>query len=267
MPDRKHGETPNAARDPSALEWPGGLAGVPGAPESALPSVPRQPPGDDRTARVVLAGATADALEGHVPPAPWTVRGSATVWLARARPAAGALSAGGIGGSPLAVAGAVVGYEDTPVGAYDEVLGAVLLRSGPVLRGHVHFMAVDHVASLLGGRRNWGLPKTLARFTGRPGAAGTVSARGDGTPVRWRVAATARHVAPAVPVRARAMICQQLEDGWIGEVTVRVSARARLCTVTTEVESEATLPTWLPPGRHPGALLERFRMTVGAPVS
>jgi hypothetical protein len=271
MPDRTHGETPDPASDPvpdaGALEWPGRLAAVPGAPESALPSASPSHLGDERAAWGLVSGTMAQDLENPVPPAPWTVRGSATVWLARAGQEAGAVLPAGIGGSPFAVAGAVVGYDETPVGPYDEVLGAVLVRSGLLLRGHVPFMAVDRVASLLGGRLNWGLPKTLARFTGRPGGASTVTAHGGAPPVRWRVAATARHLGPPVPLRGRTRLRQRLPDGSVGEVTVAVSARGRLCTVTTEVESGATLPTWLVPGRHPGALLERFRATVSGPVS
>jgi hypothetical protein len=271
MPDRWHGETPDPAPAPppdaGALKWTGRLAAVPGAPESGLPTALPTHLRDEGAAWDLVSGTMPEDLENPVPPAPWTVRGSATVWLARARQEAGAVLPAGIGGSPFAVAGAVVGYDETPVGPYDEVLAAVLTRSGLLLRGHVPFMAVDRAASLVGGRLNWGLPKTLARFTGRPGAVSTVTARGGATPVPWRVTATARHLGPPVPLRGRTRLRQRLPDGSVGEVTVAVSARARLCMVTTQVESEATLPTWLVPGRHPGALLERFRATVSAPVS
>jgi hypothetical protein len=77
-----------------------------------------------------------------------------------------------------ASAGALISYADTPVGPYHEVIGMVIVRHGARLLVHVPFIAVDSPTSLVGGRVNWALPKTLADFTGEPrsGTAFEVSA-------------------------------------------------------------------------------------------
>jgi hypothetical protein len=48
---------------------------------------------------------------------------------------------------------------------YDELLFATLARQGSQLGLHVDDIWVDDLASLWGGRRIWGLPKNLAKFT------------------------------------------------------------------------------------------------------
>ena len=81
--------------------------------------------------------------------------------------------------------GAFVHYLDTPVGPYAEVLAspAVLLRGGLLAAAHIPFIAVDSEASVRGGRENWALPKTLARFAfaggrfGRRGRTGRCARR------------------------------------------------------------------------------------------
>ena len=70
-------------------------------------------------------------------------------------------------GSPgLLTVGGFVRYTDTPVGAYDEVLGMIGSRTGLRPWGNVAFMSVNSESSLVGGRTNWAMPKTLARFDG-----------------------------------------------------------------------------------------------------
>jgi len=72
---------------------------------------------------------------------------------------------------PLGVGG-MLRYRASPVGPYAEVWatpGIRVGRHGPELT--IPFMAVDSLASLRGGRANWGLPKTLATFNSAPLAA------------------------------------------------------------------------------------------------
>src|SRR4051812_45290693 len=116
--------------------------------------------------RVAVAGTTE---------APWTVECDALLWVARGSTAAVEALPPSLRGSPLTtVVGGFVRYRSTPVGPYAEVVGAVggIDARGP--RGSVAFMAVDSAASLVAGRTNWGVPKTLAVVDGAPGAgAGT----------------------------------------------------------------------------------------------
>ena len=62
--------------------------------------------------------------------------------------------------------GGMVRYLETPVGPYDEVLGMVGSRTGLRPWGSVAFMSVDSEPSLVGGRSNWAIPKTLGSFDG-----------------------------------------------------------------------------------------------------
>jgi len=219
------------------------LAAVPGTPESALP------PG--------LAARLGPNLE----PAPWDCRAQAVFWVGRGGRAATAALAGATGGSAaaLAVLGGMVRYLDTPVGAYDEVFGAVAFRRGGRIAGNVPFMAVDSEDSVVGGRANWSLPKTVAAFAGRP-TGGRMEARGSG----WQVTATTRPLGPAVPVPSRSVLMtQQWPDGRLREAPMRLRGRARPALVTVTVESAGALPHWLRAGRYAGVVFETLEFALG----
>ena len=212
---------------------------VPGVPESELDA------------------ATLAALPDNAPPAPWDCACSAVVWVARATPAAADALHPDIraSGRTVAVVGAMVRYLDTPVGSYDEVLGAVAVLHRGRARGSVPFMAVDSLASLVGGRLNWSLPKSLAEFTGAPAAGSTMSASGMG----WRVSATARTRGPAVPVKLAGRLAQWWPDGIVRESVLQSKGSMHPALVRVEVESTGPLADWLRPGLHVGAVIERAK--------
>jgi hypothetical protein len=223
------------------------ITGVAGVPETAVsPAL---------VARLPAAAA----------PAPWQAECEAVVWFHRASQAAAAALAPGLRGRPLVVVGGLVRYARTPVGAYDEVLGMVLSHAGPRPWAHVAFMAVDSEASLVGGRQNWAMPKTLARFDGLVGAGRTFTARGADQ-AAWRVSATPRLLGPRLPVRARAETRQEFAGGRVGAARMTGRGRARPAVVTVDVASEGPLPAWLRPGRHLGAVLEQGSFSLGAPA-
>lgn len=59
----------------------------------------------------------------------------------------------------------LVRYADSPVGPYDELLWATAPHPSPVgPRPQVQAIVVSSEASVRWGRRNWGIPKGLARF-------------------------------------------------------------------------------------------------------
>jgi hypothetical protein len=221
--------------------------GVPGVPESAV--------GEALLSRLPVASA----------PAPWTCACEAVVWGARGGRAATAALAPGLRGSTgYAVAGGLVRYLDTPVGPYDEVLGMVASRTGRKPWGSVAFMAVDSEASLVGGRTNWAMPKTLGTFAGEV-ATGTTLTVSGADEVRWRVSATPKVIGPAIPVVTRGTARQQFADGRIGSSPLTARGRVRPALVTVEVDSDGPLPTWLRPGRHLGAITESVTFTLGEP--
>lgn len=224
------------------------LTGVAGVPETTL------------------TGEHLDGLPATSAPAPWTARCQAVAWLGRGgAAAAGALPPTMRGARALGVAGAFVRYLDTPVGAYDEVLGLVAAREGRNAWGTVTFMAVDSPTSLVGGRVNWAMPKTLADFSGDPAALGPVSASSVHGP-RWRVTAAPRPFGPSLPVRIRSIARQEFADGRVGSSLLTGRGRVRLALVRVGVDSDGPLPGWLRPGRHLGVVVESATFDLGAPT-
>ena len=225
------------------------LQGVEGVPESRLRD-------DD-----------AERLPRESAPAPWHTVIDAVAWLHRAAPGAAEwlpLELRGRRVLPVTV-GALISYRETPVGPYHEVLGSPVVLAEAVPAASVPFIAVDSLASVHGGRTNWQLPKTLARFewpaTMRRGF--EIDAEGDG----WSVHASVRPRARAFPVAGRLRNRQVAPAGerGAGRAVVfdsRVRGRARLASV--ELESRgATLPGWLRSGHHPAIVIEGATLDVG----
>jgi hypothetical protein len=205
---------------------------VPGAPESQL------------------AAADVARLPASTPDPPWRCRLEAVIWWHRAEAALVADLPPELGaryGRAL-VLGALVRYLDTPVGPYEEIIGAVQLRP---LTIHIPFIAVDSLASVHGGRAHWALPKALATFSHTDGQ---LLAAGTG----WRVAAQAR---PAGPMAG--WLCGRQLDaaGRLQRSTTTVLGRTRLGRVTVQVDSDqagkpGSIAGWLRSGRHRGLVLQ-----------
>jgi hypothetical protein len=124
----------------------------------------------------------------------------------------------------------------------------------------VPFIAVDSLPSVRGGRENWALPKTLARFEWpeRPRGGFEIDAEGEG----WSVHATVRPRPRRLPFAAVTRNRQVTAQG--AEITFdsRWRGPARLATVELETRGP-TLPRWLRSGRHPAVVLEGARVRVG----
>lgn len=223
------------------------LSGLGGVPETVL-------------SRALLAG-----LPSNQAAAPWECRCSALMWLGRGgRAAAAALPSSLAGNSALATIGGFVRYTDTPVGPYDEVLGMVASRSGWRPWANVAFMSVDSPPSLVGGRTNWAMPKTLARFEGDLASGRTITGTGSDE-MAWSISATPRVIGPAVPLRTKATARQQFSDGRIGESLLTFGGRLRPAMISIEVSSAGTLGAWLRPGRHLGVFIESATFSLGEP--
>lgn len=192
-------------------------------------------------------------------PAPWDARARGVVWVAgpnrEAVRAAGVLAREGRVGS---VVGAMLDYAETPAGPYRELIGGIGLFSTRGVRLTVPFIPVDSPASVVGGRENWAMPKTLAHFDGDPGRA--MSAEGEGWSVRVEVTA----FGPTFPIRASVRVRQPFPDGTIREGKVGASGRARAALVRVRVEAEPSLGGWLRSGRFPGLVLESAEGHLGS---
>ena len=215
-------------------------------------------------AESALADDDAARLPGASAPAPWDTVLDAVLWFHRAAPGAAerlprALRARAA--LPVTV-GALIRYRETPVGAYREVLASPALLLGP--RGPeaaVPFIAVDSLASVHGGRENWALPKTLARFEWpeRPAGGFELDAEGRG----WSVHATVRPRARRLPFAARTRNRQVTPAGQ--EVIFDSAWRGRARVAWVELETRGpTLPAWMRSGRHLGLVLEGASVRVGA---
>jgi hypothetical protein len=133
---------------------------------------------------------------------------------------------------------ALVHYDHSPGRTYNELALAVLTARGP----SVVQMPVTSPASMIGGRRIWGFPKSLAhlhwqrqgnRITFRTGKK------------QWR----ARAVGPRIPLRLRASSTQKLNGEWV-RVPFEITGHVRLA--------------WY--GRRLAVLLEAFEMVVHPPL-
>jgi hypothetical protein len=217
------------------------VLGVPGVAESAL------------------SRELAERLPRQVPAAPWRCHADAVLWACRGGRAARAALPPVLRGRTRAsgVVGGMVRYHDTPVGAYDEVLGAVAFRRGLAVRASVAFMAVDSMISLTGGRRNWSLPKVAAEFAGDPASGMRATA------ASWSVSAVPRSFGPTFPVAVSATVEQQWPDGRVRPAALRARGRVRLARVTVSVSGSGDLDGWLRPGDHLGLLVRDVTFTLG----
>ena len=220
------------------------------------------------TAETRLTPEVLAQLPEHPASAPWHGSARMLVWWSRLDPArastvAELLPAPLRAARPLATIGALVSYQDTPVGPYDEVIAGVLLRQGSGVFAHVPFIAVDSPASVVSGRANWALPKTLASFDGRPASGATMTAAaGD-----WKVTATTHTRGPALPVVLPPLgrLVQVGPQGALWSVRAGiVRGRAQLARVTVDVAAPGDLATLLTPGSHTGVLLPYITLSLPA---
>jgi hypothetical protein len=238
----------------------GGASGARGvsAGRGASDASGAPPEGGASGTRGVPAGRGASG-GGAAPPPPWRSRVDALLWWHRAAPAAHAALPSTLAERRLlsVTVGGLIAYREGPVGPYAELVGAPLVLRGALPHAHVAFMAVDSRDSMDGGRRNWALPKELARFADGPGG---VVATGDG----WAVSVRAVVRPRGVPVAAVCRCRQVREDGGEPSFLVRVRGWARPASVVVRHEAPSPLGAWLLPGRHPAVLFSGTQV-VGSP--
>src|SRR3954454_8322493 len=234
-----------------------------------LPAVPESRLGDELPLRLV------DGEGGPPAPTPWSTEVSAVLWWHRAAPDAADLLPEAVRGLPTLpiTVGALVRYRSTPVGPYSEVFASpVLLRPrhgrarpgrprGPGLLPAVSvpFIAVDSIASVVGGRAGWMLPKTLATAVWPPD--GPAVLRGND----WSVSVGVHQVGPRLPLRGRLPLVQPQPDGGRARSLVRMSGRAQIGRAEVSTVG-TTLPSWLKPGGHLCLAISGGRMDISAPA-
>ncbi|HEX6356226.1 acetoacetate decarboxylase family protein [Actinophytocola sp.] len=198
-------------------------------------------------------------LPGEAPPAPWRTSMRAVVWQGSPSRAA-RQAAGPVAGRVATVVGGLISYDDTPVGPYDEIVGVVGLLSGRGVAATVPFIAVDSPASVVGGRVNWALPKTLAHFTGTPATKMTAEGRD------WSVRVSVHALGFSIPFRTRGRLVQPWPGSGTRHARVSMAGKARPALVRVHVEADPTLSGWLRGGWHLGAVLENVTGEFGRAV-
>jgi hypothetical protein len=228
-----------------------------------LPAVPESQLDDALRARLV-------AGEGGPPAAPpWSTEVSAVLWWHRAAPQA-------VEQLPAAVrhlphlpitVGALVRYRNSPVGSYSEVFASPVLLRRPMPGSRrpqlpavtVPFIAVDSLASVVGGRAGWMLPKTLARALWPPDGAARLESD------TWSVSVMVKPSSGRIPLRGRLPLLQPHPDGGRRLSTVRLRGRTQFARVQIDTAGP-TLPRWLLSGRHPGVAISSGSMEISAPA-
>jgi Acetoacetate decarboxylase (ADC) len=153
-------------------------------------------------------------------------------------------------GVPVTIGGLIT-YRRGPVGPYREAFASPVMLRGGLALVHVPFIAVDSPASVVGGRRNWALPKVDARFDEDPRRGGRVSVSGGD----WTLALTVTARRRSLPAWGVFGCAQVWPDGRVRRFAVRVRGRAALGSVHVEHPVASELTGWLRRGRHPAVLL------------
>jgi len=204
-----------------------------------------------------------DRLPPTAPPAPWATRCEIVTWWHKPRHDTAALLPPALRGKGVAaVAWTLVRYADTPVGPYDEIAAVVIPRGrGPA---HIPFIAVDSLPSIVGGRVNWLLPKSLAGFESTDGGR-RVTARGlEPAEPAWSVTVGARPLGPPLPMLARFAVAQSAGDGDVAHrFTGRMRGLGRYTRVTVQGEAAGPLASLLRTGSFHGVRLIRGRFAAG----
>jgi Acetoacetate decarboxylase (ADC) len=202
-------------------------------------------------------------LPGSVAPAPWQTTCTVTAWLHPVDADALAAYPDTIRPArPGLVAWALVRYADTPVGPYSELAATLLAADGDGY-GHIPFIVVDSLPSIVGGRRNWLLPKALASFDrSADGRAVTVRGAEPAVPA-WSVAVQLEPAGPPAPVTLHNKVQQADIDGVVRRFDGTLTGELAGATVAVEGHAEGVLAALLRDGTYEGSVMTDCRFDVG----
>lgn len=222
-----------------------GLRDAVGLPESQLP------------------GPLVDLLKDTVAAAPWQTRCRVITWMHPVGPAALETIPAAIRPSAIAmVAWALVRYEHTPVGPYDEI-AATLIPEGGDGYGHIPFIAVDSYPSIIGGRANWLLPKSLARFVwSEDGLSANVTADAPAKP-GWSLTVSTAPSGDPSPVEMPNHVQQVSTAGAVRRFDGAMAGTMWSASVTVDAVAEGPVSALLIPGSYQGSVLTDCTFNVG----
>jgi hypothetical protein len=211
----------------------------------------------------VLPPPLVDLLPPSVPGAPWRTQCRVITWMHAAEKAALDVFPAAIRPEKIAlVAWALVRYEQTPVGPYDEV-AVTLLPEGGDGYGHIPFIAVDSYPSIVGGRANWLLPKSLARFVwSEDSLSANVTSDAPAKP-GWSITVTATPSGDATAVTIPSNVQQVAPSGAVRRFAGTMAGSMGAASVNVEGVAEGPLAALLVSGRHDGSIITGCAFAVG----
>lgn len=202
-------------------------------------------------------------LPGSVAAAPWEAKCQVVTWLHAVDEAALAVFPAAIRpATPGVVSWALVQYSATPVGPYNEI-AATLLPDDPDGYGHIPFIVVDSLSSIVGGRGNWLLPKALARFAwSEDGRSVNVTPEEPATPT-WSVSVSYEPLGDATDTTVPSQLQQVAVDGSVHRFNGEMTGSLFAATVTVDGRADGLLSSLLAPGRYDGMVISRCSFDVG----
>lgn len=200
-------------------------------------------------------------LPESVAGAPWRTKCRVVSWLHPVDAAALAAFPAQIRPESVAVvAWALVRYADTPVGPYDEVAATLMPEDGT---GHIPFIMVDSLPSIVGGRTNWLLPKALAGFTwSDDDLSVAIAPEAPATPAWW-IEAKVEPSGDSTPLEMPNRVQQVSTSSEVGVFEGQMSGLLQPATVTVLGHADGPLSALLVPGRYDGTLLTDCEFNVG----
>jgi Acetoacetate decarboxylase (ADC) len=202
-------------------------------------------------------------LPGSAAGAPWQTRCEVLTWLHTLDDAALDALPRPIRGAGIAlVAWALVRYADTPVGPYSEI-AATLIPADGTEYGHIPFIVVDSLPSIVGGRVNWLLPKALARFAwGEDGLSVAVTSDQPATPA-WSIEISHSLSGEPTPLSMTNHVQQVSTDGVVRRFDGEVSGSMRAATIEVTGHANGPLALLLRPGTYDGSMMSDCQFDVG----
>lgn len=206
-------------------------------------------------------------LPDSVAPAPWRTCCDVVTWLHPVDAAAAELFPPPIRPREAAlVAWALVRYAETPVGPYSEIAATVIPADEEANGvGHIPFIVVDSLPSIVGGRANWLLPKSLGSFDWSPEPAiVNIEPEEPATPW-WSMVVSVRADESAAPtdISLPNRLRQASIDGHVGRLESTLTGSLRPATVEVMGKADGPLSALLRPGRYDGSQLRDCSFDVG----
>jgi hypothetical protein len=202
-------------------------------------------------------------LPDSVAAAPWQTKCQVVAWMHEVDAAAIEAFPAAIRPDSVAlVAWALVRYEDTPVGPYSEI-AATLIPNGGDGYGHIPFIVVDSLPSIVGGRANWLLPKALADFDWSEDGKSVTVTSGEPSSPAWSISVSYETSGDISAVTVPNHVEQVSTDGVVRRFDGDLSGSMQTGTVQVDGHADGPLAALLRIGSHDATTMTHCQFDVG----